>query len=241
MQSGTSSFQELATLEHPLAHYRGFRTSFTKMWQYLSPYACIFNWLITQLSACATKFCHWDFVLKYAVKGEKRTLNKGQKSGLFRDHIWTLVPIGTKSRDQGFSASIACLEEVRKSSTLAHSIVLSSLGNFVFGSSELMKIQSIYLKIVVLGESKSDQIPGHSCLSFLQALQQSLCLSLSLLCRTFPYRYTHFLSYFVAFFYWAFSHRFTHDLVAKEVYALLLKSLPRVFFSLPGVFFPFLV
>ena len=34
--------------------------------------------------------------------------------------------------------------------------------------------------------------------------------------------------------------------VAKEVYALLLKSLPRVFFSLPGrampgVFFPFLV
>ena len=34
--------------------------------------------------------------------------------------------------------------------------------------------------------------------------------------------------------------------VAKEVYAFLLKSLPRVFFSLPGrampgVFFPFLV
>ena len=129
MQSGTSSFQELATLEHPLAHYRGFRTSFTKMWQYLSPYACIFNWLITQLSACATKFCHWDFVLKYVVKGEKRTLNKGHKSGLFRDHIWTLVPIGTKSRNQDFTASIACLEEVRKSSTLAHSIALSEVND----------------------------------------------------------------------------------------------------------------
>ena len=91
---------------------------------------CMHLQLANHLAQCLRyNFCHWDFVLKYVVKGEKRTLNKGHKSGLFRDHIWTLVPIGTKSRNQDFTASIACLEEVRKSSTLAHSIALSEVND----------------------------------------------------------------------------------------------------------------
>ena len=40
------------------------------------------------------------------------------------------------------------------------------LGHLDFRSSELMIIQSIYLYIVILGESKPDKIPGHSWLSF---------------------------------------------------------------------------
>jgi len=40
------------------------------------------------------------------------------------------------------------------------------LGHFVCGRSELMIIQSIYLQIVILGESKPDKVPGQSWLSF---------------------------------------------------------------------------
>ena len=48
----------------------------------------------------------WDLntVLLWPIK-QLRDLRG--KSGLFRDHIWTLVPIGTKSRNRDLSASTA--------------------------------------------------------------------------------------------------------------------------------------
>ena len=39
------------------------------------------------VSACATKFCHRDFVLKYVVIGGKKDFQ--EKSGLFRDLFWS--------------------------------------------------------------------------------------------------------------------------------------------------------
>ena len=38
-------------------------------------------------SACATKFCHRHFVLKYVVIGEKKDFQ--EESGLFRDLFWS--------------------------------------------------------------------------------------------------------------------------------------------------------
>ena len=93
---------------------------------------------------------------------------------------------------------------------------------------------------MILDESKPDTIPGHNWLSFFYRL----CLILSLLYRTFPQRFTHFLWHFVAthvytLLYSAFSHRLNHNLVAfccKSLRAFV-KNLAGSLFFLAGSLF----